>query len=68
MSINNLSTFTIRGTLKAYKGICPSSPLSEAAIREAVRNGELKSRKVGNTSYILWGNFLHWLGVEDEGL
>ena len=68
MTTNSLATFTIRGTLKAYKDICPNSPLSEAAIREAVKSGELKSRKVGNTSYILWGNFLHWLGVEDEGL
>lgn len=62
MKVNSLSTFTIRGTLKAYKEMCPDSPLSEAAIREAVRTGELKSRKVGNTAYIMWSNFLEWLG------
>lgn len=65
MSINELSTFTVRGTLKTYKEMCPSSPLSESAIRQAIKDGELKARRVGNTNYILWKNFVSWLGDED---
>ncbi len=35
MSINELSTFTIRGTVKAYKQLCPNSTVSEGSIRKS---------------------------------
>ena len=66
MNVNELSVFTIRGTLKAYKAICPNSPVSEAAIRQAIKDGSLKARQVGNTNYVLWKNFLNWLGGDDD--
>ncbi len=61
MVINELSTFTIRGTVKAYKQLCPNSTVSEGSVRKAVASGELPVRKVGNTNYILWRNFTEWL-------
>lgn len=60
MSMNNNSSLTIRRILKRHKEECPDSMISERAIRNAVRCGELPSVKVGNRSLIAWQSFEAW--------
>lgn len=52
---------TIRKVHQRFKAENPDALLGENAIRQAVRSGSLKSRKIGNRAYIDYGVFLDWL-------
>ena len=52
---------TIRQLHKRHKEENPDSPLGERAIRDAVKNGELSSLKVGSRAYVEWERFNEWL-------
>lgn len=52
---------TIRQTYHRFKSEYPNSCLGEKAIRNAVRDGDIVCRKVGNRIYISYDEFLEYL-------
>jgi excisionase family DNA binding protein len=53
--------YTIPRLIEHYKGLFPDSQLSERAIRQAVKNGNLRAVFVGTRALITTENFERWL-------
>lgn len=53
-------SFTIRKTHEMHKEECPESMISEKAIRQAVKSGDLPAARVGNRALISWETFEAW--------
>lgn len=53
-------SLTIRAMHKKHKQENPDSMISEKAIRQAVKSGDLPSAKVGNRALISWETFEAW--------
>lgn len=59
-----MSLLSIRAIYELHKKECPDSMLSERAIRQAVKAGDLPSISAGNRSLINTETFSAWLRGE----